>query len=128
MQSVCGSCVAFAAHALHEAALIKAGASSTNLDLSEQYLLDCAFDGNGANGCLGAFPSRYTDWFVNDAGGLSPLETDYPYVMKWYHKTTHSPANACNTTIEKYDPGYKMSSMNWTYQCNEETMKSVSNT
>ena len=105
---------------MHEATLVKAGASSTNLDLSEQHLLDCAYQESGANGCNGATMQVYQNWFVND-GGLSPLETDYAY------EGTSSDM-VCDSSIEKYDPGYKMSSMDYTYSCDEETMKSVSKT
>merc|ERR1712242_593584 len=31
----------------------------------------------------------------------------------------------CDATIEKHDPGYKMSSMDYTYSCSEETMRSL---
>ena len=119
-QGSCGSCAAFAAHGMHEATLVKAGASSTNLDLSEQHLLDCAYQESGANGCNGATMQVYQNWFVND-GGLSPSETDYAY------EGTSSDM-VCDSSIEKYDPGYKMSSMDYTYSCDEETMKSVSRT
>jgi len=116
-QGSCGSCAAFAAHGMHEATLVKAGASSTNLDLSEQHLLDCAYQESGANGCNGATMQVYQNWFVND-GGLSPSETDYAY------EGTSSDM-VCDSSIEKYDPGYKMSSMDYTYSCDEETMKSL---
>ena len=42
-QGSCGSCVAFAANGMHETSMLLAGASMTNLDLSEQYLVDCAY-------------------------------------------------------------------------------------
>ena len=44
-QGACGSCAAFAAHGLHETCMLKAGAPFTNLDLSEQYIIDCGYDG-----------------------------------------------------------------------------------
>jgi hypothetical protein len=53
-QMSCGSCAAFAATSVHETCLIKAGVSSRGMDLSEQQLVDCAYDGNGRNGCSGA--------------------------------------------------------------------------
>ena len=40
-QGGCGSCSAFAATALHESCLIKAGSDRECLDLSEQYLMNC---------------------------------------------------------------------------------------
>jgi len=126
-QGYCGSCSAFAAQAMHEATLVKAGASSTNLDLSEQYLLDCGgSERRKGNGCYGARLQDYQDWFVKN-GGLSPLETDYPYILYDYldNKEIKNYPTVCNNTIQKYDPGYKMSSHHFTSSCNEEMMKSL---
>ena len=44
-QGNCGSCVAFAASGLHEVCMVKAGAPKKGLDLSEQFLVDCGYDG-----------------------------------------------------------------------------------
>ena len=44
-QGACGSCAAFAAHGVHEATMAKAGAKLDGLDLSEQYLVDCGYNG-----------------------------------------------------------------------------------
>ena len=44
-QGNCGSCAAFAATGLHETCMAKAGAPVRSLDLSEQYLVDCGFNG-----------------------------------------------------------------------------------
>ena len=44
-QGNCGSCAAFAASGLHETCMAKAGAPIAKLDLSEQYLVDCGYDG-----------------------------------------------------------------------------------
>merc|ERR1712131_472557 len=45
-QGNCGSCAAFAATGLHETCMAKAGAPTAKLDLSEQYLVDCGYDGD----------------------------------------------------------------------------------
>ena len=42
-QGTCGSCAAFASTGAFETCMLKAGASKTNLDLSEQWLLNCAY-------------------------------------------------------------------------------------
>ena len=42
-QGNCGSCAAFAG--LHETCMAKAGAPIKSLDLSEQYLVDCGYNG-----------------------------------------------------------------------------------
>ncbi len=41
------------------------------MDLSEQQLVDCAYDGNGANGCHGAWVSKYEDWMAQQGGTVS---------------------------------------------------------
>ena len=58
-QKSCGSCAAFASGGAMETCLMKGGASLTDLDISEQQLLDCAYDGHAADGCDGAFISAY---------------------------------------------------------------------
>ena len=44
-QMSCGSCAAFAATAVHETCMVKAGAKLRGMDLSEQWLVDCGYDG-----------------------------------------------------------------------------------
>jgi hypothetical protein len=44
-QMSCGSCAAFAATGAHETCMLKAGARMNGLDLSEQMLVDCGFNG-----------------------------------------------------------------------------------
>jgi len=96
-QGNCGSCVAFAAQGLHEACMIKAGAKLTGMDLSEQYLVDCGFNGDSMNGCNGAHPNAYTKWFASNKGE-SPHESDYKYLGK---------KGACKT-VAKYSAGAKV--------------------
>ena len=73
MQGSCGSCWAFAAVAVVEAALkIK---KNIDVDLSEQELIDCSdFYGNKA--CSGGFPFYSLAFVVNN--GLN-TEEEYPY-------------------------------------------------
>ena len=105
---------------MHETHLIKAGASSPNMDLSEQYLVDCAYSEAGAFGCDGASLQVYTNWLAQN-GGLTPLETSYPYLDT-------APKLNCDTasTVDKYDSGYKISAVEYTYSCSEDTLKTVS--
>ena len=58
-QKSCGSCAAFATGGAMETCLMKGGASLTDLDISEQQLVDCAYGSDGANGCDGAYISSY---------------------------------------------------------------------
>ena len=44
-QMQCGSCSAFTAASMAETCMVKAGAKIDNLDLSEQTLVDCGYDG-----------------------------------------------------------------------------------
>jgi len=44
-QMSCGSCAAFAITGVHEVCMLKAGARFNGLDLSEQQLLDCGYNG-----------------------------------------------------------------------------------
>ena len=63
-QGSCGSCAAFATTAAVEICLAKAGASLTNLDIAEQQLVDCAYDGSSAMGCNGATMAVYPNWIA----------------------------------------------------------------
>ena len=63
-QGSCGSCAAFATTAAVEICLAKAGASLTNLDIAEQQLVDCAYDGNSAMGCNGATMAVYPNFIA----------------------------------------------------------------
>ena len=79
-QKSCGSCSAFASTAMHETCLINAGAPKANLDLSEQQVLDCAYDNKDALGCKGAYIRAYPKWLANKNNGLVNHENNYPYM------------------------------------------------
>merc|ERR1711981_1104002 len=73
------TCAAFAATAMHEVAMVKAGAKLAGLDLSEQQLVDCGYNGQAMNGCNGAGLAVYTDWFIKNRGGQGAHENTYKY-------------------------------------------------
>jgi len=100
--------------------MLKAGASvsSTDLDLSEQYLLDCAYGSNGANGCNGAGLSSYPDYMANTAGGTVPHENSYGYAGTV--QTCPSESDA-----PKWNPGYKVSDAIHDWSCTEDKMKTL---
>ena len=47
-----------------EICLAKAGADLTNLDIAEQQLVDCAYDGSSAMGCNGATMAVYPNFIA----------------------------------------------------------------
>lgn len=75
-QGVCGSCWAFTSTAIFESGYLIINGSA--LDLSEQYLLDCAVDraGMDAGGCDGGWYGQAFD-FLSGRGEV--LERDLPY-------------------------------------------------
>jgi len=81
-QAQCGSCAAFAALGAIESCFMINNDMAN--DLSEQHLLDCAYnhqvtDGDGtwgAYGCDGAWPNAYLDWIQ---GNYNQEEGGYPY-------------------------------------------------
>jgi len=119
-QGQCGSCAAFSAAGLFETTMLKAGASvsSTDFDLSEQYLLDCAYGSNDANGCNGAGLDSYPDYMANTAGGTVPHENSYGYAGT-------SPTLTCPSESDapKWNPGYKVSEAIHDWACTEDKMK-----
>jgi len=80
-QKACGSCYAFAGAAVHETALLKAGADLTNMDLSEQFLIDCGVSLQLNGGCDGGLLHKQSALVVN-LGGYSPSESAWPYEMR----------------------------------------------
>jgi len=118
-QGNCGSCVAFAASGLHEVCMAKAGAPKRGLDLSEQFLVDCGYDGKQMNGCKGAAPHRYTAFFW-EKGGQGPHEATYPYLDNY-------PKLNCKTAskVPTWNSGAKVSEASWDYNCNEDKLMSL---
>ena len=78
-QMSCGSCAAFAATATHETCMRRAGTPFSGLDLSEQQLVDCGYNGKAMNGCNGAYVGAYQDWLAKSGKRVSH-EAQYPYL------------------------------------------------
>jgi len=117
-QKSCGSCAAFAAHGLHETCLRKAEVPMKGLDLSEQYLIDCGFNGGSMNACKGAYPHSYSVWFANN-GGQSAHEGKYPYLDA-------SPLKNCAKAKGlEWKNGAKVDKAYYDYGSNEAKMKSL---
>jgi len=79
-QKSCGSCSAFATVAMVETCLITSGAPKANMDLSEQQLVDCAYDNKAAFGCDGAYIRAYPDWLADKNNGFVNHENHYAYL------------------------------------------------
>jgi len=115
-QGSCGSCVAFASHGLHESCMIKAGASMEGLDLSEQYLIDCGYNGDSMKACNGASPEAYTQWFTTTGEGVSPHENTLPY---------EGSLGTCSDDVTKWNSGAKVTSNNVVYSPGANRMKKM---
>merc|ERR1712088_409914 len=85
-------------------------------DYSEQQLVDCGYQKNGANGCNGAYTYSYIKTLA-DSGLDLTAEATYPY------KNT-DPALTC-PTVDHYNQGAKVSGSYYTYEGDEETMKGL---
>merc|ERR1719266_3233 len=79
-QGSCGSCAAFAATTVHETCLIKAGTPFNGVNVAEQQLVDCGYNGYSMNGCNGANTGSYVQWMVDTAKGQVNHEANYPYL------------------------------------------------
>ena len=82
-QGSCGSCSAFAATSQHETCFLDAGLQRyrKEMDLSEQHLLECAYDGIDALGCKGAYIKAYPRFLYEKYAGFVHHENNYPYLM-----------------------------------------------
>jgi cathepsin L len=76
-QGQCGSCWAFAATAAHESYQIQNKNQPKNITLSEQQLVDCAFEAPYENhGCTGGYAARALE-YIKDFG--QTINASYPY-------------------------------------------------
>lgn len=67
------------------------------------------------NGCNGAAPHAYTNWFINTVKGEGPHENAYAYTAT---KTT------CQT-VDKWSSGYKVASYKDAYSYGADSLKTV---
>ena len=77
----CGSCAAFVATATHKTCMRRVGTPLKGLDLSEQQLVDCGYNGKGMNDCNGAHVGAYQDFLANSGKAVSH-EAQYPYQQR----------------------------------------------
>ena len=112
----CGSCAAFAATGVHETCMLKAGARMNGLDLSEQMIIDCGFDGGNMNGCKGAHSGSYGRIFAEKLQGQSPHEMNYPYLDTM-------PKLKCPAATTTYNSGAVLKTPLEDFSCDEEKLK-----
>jgi len=116
-QASCGSCAAFASNTVMETCMLKAGASLDDLDLAEQQILDCGFDGNCMNGCNGACPHSYISFMAEEGGRDWSHEYQYAYEADTY-------SNNCQEK-DTWASGAKVTESIYDYSCTEEKLKQL---
>ena len=113
-QMKCGSCVAFASLAAVEVCFKKL--TGVEGDYSEQQLVDCGFDKNGAAGCEGAYIESYLELIVNEGLELTH-ESTYPYLNT-------DPQLTC-PVVEPYNQGARVTDSYHTYEGSEELLEKL---
>ena len=71
------------------------------------------------NGCNGASPHAYPDFFAKD-GGVSPHEVKYPYLDKYPNLNCRKASG-----VSKWNSGAKVTSATFDYRCNEDKLKQL---
>merc|ERR1719242_2156218 len=114
-QRQCGSCVAFASMAAIETCFKKVTGGDFG-DYSEQQLVDCGYQQNGANGCDGAPSYSYIKYAADSSLELTH-ESTYPYLNT-------DPKLTCPST-EPYNLGAKLTGSYHTYTGTEDQLKAA---
>jgi len=125
-QGACGSCAAFAATAQHESAILdKTGAKyKHDMDLSEQQLVECAYDNDNALACKGAFIFAYPKYIVENATGRVYHENHYPYLQG--HTREPNPKPDCKEgSLNYWGTGAYLTEYFYDWECNEEKLKKM---
>jgi len=101
--------------------MLKAGARFDGLDLSEQFVVNCGYNGKSMIGCDGAHPGAYTKWYgKNFFQGQGPHELTMPY-------QNLNPSLTCpsSTSIPVFNPGARVVSVLGDDFCNEDKLKQL---
>jgi len=119
-QGQCGSCAAFASGSIIETCLkIAAGGKLNTYDISEQHLVDCAYQKpnalEGPAGCNGAPAESYPKWVVN-----KKLLHEYTYGY-----VAAASTYKCPTDKSYWKPGAKVSSYGMDYECSDTKMQQL---
>ena len=121
-QGSCGSCAAFAATAQHESAMLDSGLTRyrEDMDLSEQQLLDCAFDDDNAMACDGAFIFAYPRYIVENSTGRVYHENHYPYMQG---HTKDNPKPECKeNNLGYWQAGARLNEYWYDWNCDDTKM------
>jgi len=110
-QGRCGSCAAFASMSSIETCFKKV--TGVFGDYSEQQMVDCGFDINGANGCVSAPNHAYLKW-ASDKKVKFASETQYPY---------KDMLSTCPSNLPVYDQGAQVTGTYYTRAGDEEMLK-----
>ena len=99
-----------------ETCMAKAGTPLEGLDLAEQHLVDCGYNGNSMGGCNGAYIGAYQSWMGESAKDVSH-EAQYPYLdrdpnLKCMGKPTWNTVAKVTSAITDYG-------------CNEDKLKKL---
>ena len=114
----CGSCAAFAATGAHETCMLMAGARMNGLDLSEQMIVDCGYNGDDMDGCEGAHSGSYGRVFAKNLKGQGPHEVTYPYLDT-------QPKLSCPSGKKVYNSGAFVKTPLEDYECSESKLKQL---
>ena len=99
-----------------ETCMAKAGTPLEGLDLAEQHLVDCAYNGGSRGGCDGAWIGAYQDWFAESDKEVSH-EAQYPYLDR-------DPNLKCMSK-PTWNTGAKVTKAITDYSCNEDKLKKL---
>ena len=98
--------------------MLKAGARMNGLDLSEQMIIDCGYNGKDMDGCEGAHSGSYGRVMATKLNGQSPHEVKYPYLDK-------KPVLSCPSGKATYNSGAYVKTPLEDYQCTEAKLKQL---
>ena len=115
-QMSCGSCSAFAAIATVETCMRRSGTPLKDLDLSEQQIVDCGYNGKDMNGCNGAQLGAYQKFLAFSGKNVSH-EVQYPYLDR-------DPNLECMGKLT-WNTGAKVTRAITDYGCNEDKLKKL---
>jgi hypothetical protein len=98
--------------------MLMAGARMNGLDLSEQMIVDCGYNGDDMDGCEGAHSGSYGRVFAKNLKGQGPHEVTYPYLDT-------QPKLSCPSGKKVYNSGAFVKTPLEDYECSESKLKQL---